>query len=167
MSKMCWQSSLQRIIQKLPHAEPRLAVVGVGHELRGDDAAGVMVARQLLALPQTDDNWLVLDGGQAPENCTGPLRRFAPDLVILVDAAALNLTPGDIQLLTWQQIGGLSASTHTLPLHLLARYLIAELNCEVILIAIQPDDTSLGAPLSPLVQSAVEEVGRVIERLRD
>lgn len=165
MSKMCWQNSLQTIIQKLPQSEPRLAVVGVGHELRGDDAAGVMVARYLQERIGPRDRWLVIDGGHAPENCTAPLRRFKPDLVILVDAAALNLSPGAIQLLSWQQIGGLSATTHTLPLHLLARYLIAELNCEVILIAIQPQDTSLGVPLSPLVQSAVDEVGKEIERL--
>lgn len=160
---MCWNDSLQKLIRSLNQPEPRMAVVGVGQELRGDDAAGLVVAQRLSALTPQSSALLVIAGGHAPENCTGPLRRFKPDLVVLVDAAALNLPPGSIQLLNWEQIGGLSATTHTMPLHLLARYLMAELGCEVILLGIQPIDTTLGAPLSSPVEKAVLEV---VEGLR-
>lgn len=154
---MCWQRSLRQRLKKLSRPEPRLAVVGVGQELRGDDGAGVTVARQLLeAAPKP--GFLVVDAGPAPENCTGLLRRFAPDIVVVVDAAALHLPPGSIQLLTGDDIVGLSASTHSLPLHLLTRYLMAELGCRLILLGIQPEDTTIGAPLSPLVEKAVKEV---------
>ena len=158
MWPVCWNDLLRQKIRSLNRPDPRIAVVGVGQELRGDDAAGLVVAQRLSALTPHFSALLVVEGGHAPENCTGPLRRFKPDLVVLVDAAALHLPPGSIQLLNWEQIGGLSATTHTLPLHLLARYLMAELGCEVILLGIQPIDTTLGAPLSSPVEKAVREV---------
>ena len=154
---MCWHDSLKQRIRQLPQPEPRLAVVGVGQELRGDDAAGIRVARQLLDRVEKR-GFLAIDAGPAPENCTGRLRRFAPDMVVVVDAAALHLPPGSIQLLTGADIGGLSASTHSLPLNLFASYLTSELHCAVIFIAIQPLDTTLGAALSLPVESAINEI---------
>jgi hydrogenase 3 maturation protease len=82
--------------------------------------------------------------------------------VLLIDAAQMNETPGAIKWLAWQDTQGLSASTHTLPLYMLAQYLTAELNCEVALIGIQPGDTILDTSLSPAVQQAVEVVTRAL-----
>jgi hydrogenase 3 maturation protease len=101
---------------------------------------------------------LVLDAGPAPENQTGPLRRFAPDLVILVDAARMQAAPGTIRWLPWEATVGLPGSTHTLPASLLARYLTAELGCAVALLGIQPLDMEIGHPMSPSVAQAVSEV---------
>jgi len=159
---MCWQNSLRQKLEKLPQPEPRLAVVGVGQELRGDDGAGVRVARQLLETAPKP-GFLVVDAGPAPENCTGLLRRFAPHRVVVVDAAAIQLPPGSVQLLNGDDISGLSASTHSLPLNLLAHYLTLELHCEVLFLVIQPQDTSLGANLSAPVQLAVNEIVRTLQ----
>ena len=139
-----------------------MAVVGVGQELNGDDAAGVQVAQALSrrqragwsdASRPVPFSLLVIEGGHAPENCTGAIRRFAPDLVILVDAAEMGDPPGTIRWLDWHEAVGLDASTHSLPPSMVARYLAAELSCEVALIGIQVQDTSLGvrhlAPGSP------------------
>lgn len=101
---------------------------------------------------------LVLDGGAAPENCTGPLRRFHPDLVLLIDAAQMDAPPGAVRWLDWSAIDGLSASTHTLPPSLLARYLVAETGCALAVIGIQPGSNAFSAPLTPPVRAAVAEV---------
>lgn len=97
-----------------------------------------------------------MDAGPTPENCTGLLRRFAPDLVLLVDAAQMGVTPGEIHWLTWEEVSEPDMSTHKLSLRLLAGYLAAELGCEIALIGIQPAQDSLGASLSPAVRQAVE-----------
>lgn len=132
-----------------------MAFVGVGHELRGDDAAGVAAIRALRAqLPQSSERLLV-DAGSAPENCTGLLRRFSPDVVVFIDAAQMNEPPGTVRWLALADTSGLSASTHTLPLYVLAQYLVAELDCEIGLIGIQPANTMAGAALSPPVQASV------------
>ncbi len=197
----------------------------MGHELRGDDAAGVAVARILrsclpwsnglsshnsavsviarsavcdeaipsqredcfaksarndgdnprkassslwrqgLPLPESRITTLVIDAGPAVENCTGLLRRFGPDLVLLIDAAQMDEAPGAVRWLSWEETDGLSASTHTLPPRVLAQYLTSELGCEVALLGIQPADTTIGAPLSPTAQAAVQSVTQALAEL--
>jgi hydrogenase 3 maturation protease len=160
MSNTSWSNSLKKALTK--HDQPRVAVVGIGHDLRGDDAAGVEVARALKPLLCSHENVLVVEGGLAPENQTGLLRRFQPDLILLVDAAQMNEAPGTIHWLPWQAVRGLSASTHTLPLSILAQYLTVQLDCEVALLGIQPADTTIGLPLSFVVQ---QSAARVIKKL--
>ena len=157
MSPPCWQSTLAQTLNRLGEKRPfRLAVLGVGHELRGDDGAGLAVARGLR--PFASERLLVVEAGHAPENHTATVRRFAPTLVLLVDAAQMDEPPGTIRWLAPDDITGVSASSHTLPLHMLARFLQAEMDCEVALLGIQPADTSLGAPLSESVETAVSTI---------
>ncbi len=154
---------------------PRVALLGVGQELGGDDAAGVEAARRLLepgranffspaALqspesgPPPPGSVLVIQAGPAPENFTSTLRRFRPDLVLLVDAAQMDLAAGEIRWVDPQETEGLSASTHTFPLGILAVFLEQDLGCRAALIGIQPQSNSFGAPLSPRVEAAVERL---------
>ena len=157
-----WTDALKQTLTRLqPKERPlRVAVVGIGHELRGDDAAGLEVARQLQ--PFAHSNLLIIEAGHAPENHTGLLRRFTPDLIVLVDTAQLNEAPGTIRWLPWQETSGLSASTHTMPPYMLARFLTAELNCEIALIGIQPNHTFLRSSLSPAVAEAAGHIAQTM-----
>lgn len=157
MSSEFWKASLSQTLQRLqtPDQPPRIAIVGIGHELRGDDAAGVALVRVLRARVAAHERLLVIDAGPAPENVSGSLRRFMPDLVLLIDAAHMGAEPGSTQWLAWQAATGVSASTHSLPIHVLGAYLEAELGCEVALLGIQPAHTSFGAPLSHAVEQSV------------
>jgi hydrogenase 3 maturation protease len=100
----------------------------------------------------------VVEAGPAPENCTGPIRRFTPDLVILVDAADMEEAPGTVRWLDWQEATGLSASTHSLPLSFFARYLTTESGAAVALLGIQPQQIDFGTRLSDPVRRAVRRV---------
>src|SRR5512142_623308 len=148
-SPKCWQPKLQAHLQsrKNPERPVRLAVLGVGHELYGDDAVGVRLTERLREVVPAGGTILSVPGGPAPENFTGTLRKFQPDVVLLVDAALMDLQPGETGWLDWQDTTGFSASTHTLPLHLLAAYLTGELNCQVDLLGIQPSSCQVGDPL--------------------
>jgi hydrogenase 3 maturation protease len=138
----------------------RIAVIGIGHELRGDDAAGVFVARALRQMLPQQPHILVIDAGSAPENHTGSLRRFSPDLVLLVDSAVMDDPPGSLRWLADVPADEISGSTHTLPPYVLIKYLKAELGCDVAIIGIQPVQTALGESLSQSVREAVDEVVR-------
>jgi hydrogenase 3 maturation protease len=158
MSNASWQIDFQRKLRRILEAyqEPRIAVLGIGNQLHRDDAAGIVVAEALLESGIEHPRLMVLSAGTAPENFTGLLRLFAPDLVMLVDAARMDKEPGTVCLLDFHSIEGCSASTHTLPLHIFASYLTAELGCEPVLIGIQPGDISMGSPLSPAVRAAID-----------
>lgn len=158
MCKPIWTLPLKNLLNNLPQGG-RVAVLGVGNELRGDDAAGVQVARRLASLTVPNgERLLVLEGGAAPEAFTGSLRRFNPHLVLLVDVAGLGAAPGSVEVLSWDETTGLSASTHTMPPSLLGAYLTQSLGCQLALIGIQPVNLGLDEPISPEVAHSVEQV---------
>ena len=164
MSSASWQDHLRQTIALVQRSKqpPRVAVVGIGHELCGDDGAGIAVARGLQQRQCEGDRILVIDAGPSPENSSGLLRRFAPDLVLLVDAAQVDAAPGTVCWLDWRDTLGFGASTHTLPLRIYATYLTAELGCEVAMLGIQPAVLTVDSPLSPLVKTAVATVAKAL-----
>lgn len=137
-------------------------MVGIGNELNGDDAAGILVAQKLWAGHQVPANYLSLVAGSIPENASGPLRRFGPDLVIFVDAADSGLPAGTISWLNEDSIGGFSASSHTLPLTVLGGFLRNDLACEIVYLGIQPQSIGyledVSTPVSRSIDLAVQEL---------
>jgi hydrogenase 3 maturation protease len=119
-----------------------------------------LVARELLQRGCATDveHILILEGGASPENLSGQLCKFAPDLVLFIDAADLGERPGTVRWISEGCIDGMSASTHSLPLSMLERYLTLELNCKVIILGIQPRSNEVGETVSAEVQQAVKEI---------
>lgn len=141
----------------------RIAIMGIGNDTNGDDAAGVLVARGLLV--KKYPRCLVIDAGPAPENFTGTLRRFEPNLVVMIDAAEMGEEAGSVRAFEWTEIDGMSASTHTLSPVLLAKYLIGETGCQVVLIGIQPATIDYGSTVSTPVKEAVRWVILELENI--
>ena len=167
MSHNSWQASIQRLLNQQT-VESRIAVVGIGNTLRSDDAAGILVARALATSRLLPDPKpvLVIDAGHAPENCTAELRRYAPDVVLLVDAVEMGEAPGYIRWVEMDEIEGMSASTHSLPLSMLASFLNWELKCEVTLLGIQLKSNDIGETVNLDVLRAVNEiVGTITEAI--
>ena len=164
MSRIFWKNLLIPILspqQNLSSNEPtRIAIVGIGNEFNGDDAAGVLVARKLNSRERSTDadHVLVIEAGQAPENITADLRRFRPQVVLLIDAAQVEAAPGEIVWIPWETTSGMSASSHSLPLSMLARYLTLEFGCKVHLLGIQAENTEREGFLSSSVQAAVDDI---------
>ncbi len=129
-------------------------MLGVGNPLGGDDAAGVLLCRLLQKRGTVGSHVQVLEGGLAPENQTGAIRTFAPETVLMVDAALLGRAAGALMWVDASDIDGLGISSHSLPLSLLAHYL-GEMGCAVHIIGIQPAHTDFGAPPSTAVLQSV------------
>jgi hydrogenase maturation protease HycI len=132
--------------------------VGIGHELRGDDAVGVTIVRRLQETCSGRDSLLLLDAGSAPENCTGTLRRFMPDTVLFIDAVDIKQPSDNIQMIDLENIYAVAASTHTLSLNLIADFLKQEIGCDVLLLGIQTLQNELDTPLSADVQTSVDAI---------
>ncbi|HVP19631.1 MAG TPA: hydrogenase maturation peptidase HycI [Spirochaetia bacterium] len=138
-----------------PGEERRVVLLGVGSELRGDDVVGVRIARRVesLHLPGVT----VLDGGTAPENLTGGIRKISPSHLIIIDSADMGDVPGSVRLLSPEQIVGMSFGTHALSLTVLAGYLHDETGCRVAIIGIQPRSLEFDAGLSEEAARSVDE----------
>lgn len=142
----------------------RIAVVGIGSDLRGDDAAGVEVIRKLRQRLKST-RVLLIEGGVAPESFTAEIRRFMPSHILLVDATDFGAKPGEVILAEPEAITGRSISTHTMPLSLLASYLREQTGAKVSLLGIQPASAEMGAPMSEQVKKAVDGVVTALSKL--
>ena len=161
-SKKPWQREVSRVFAELFTIRPdaRVAILGVGNELAGDDAAGSLVARNLLQALPPSERLLVLDGGLAPESFVGKLEaQNSRCLGKLIEA------PGAIQLLDVNRIPGTLPSTHTLSLNVLTHYLCQALTCAVYFLGIQPEALTFDTPLSPTAAEAVAAATRFLTQL--
>ncbi|MBA7594136.1 MAG: hydrogenase maturation peptidase HycI [Hadesarchaea archaeon] len=141
----------------------RVAIVGVGSEMRGDDAAGIEVVRGLRHKLKSS-RVLLVEGGVAPESFTSTIRRFKPSHVIFIDATDFGAEPGEVILAEPEAITGQSISTHTLPLSILAGYLREQTGAKIILLGIQPARAQMGAEMGEPIKDAVEKVDEALLR---
>jgi hydrogenase 3 maturation protease len=141
-------------------AAGRIAVLGVGNASRGDDGAGVLAAATLKKrLGQKGRSRLsVFLGHETPENLTGEIRRFRPDLVLILDSAASGKRPGSVFLLGKKDMAVEDISSHRMPLALLVDYLEKSVGCRVKVIGLEPKSCRAGASLSAPVRLAAEKL---------
>jgi hydrogenase 3 maturation protease len=153
--------------QKLNNAQ-RVAILGVGSELRGDDVAGLLTAQQIekaITKQTTSFDVRVFIGETAPENLTGEIKKFQPTHLIIIDAAELNKEPGYIEVMAPETIGGTSFCTHSLPLKIIIGYMLESFKFQAIIIGIQPKMLTFGAQPTKEVVAASEHLANTITSL--
>jgi len=143
-----------------PAGAGAVVVLGVGAEMRSDDAAGLFVAAAVsrAALPGVH----ALEAGPAPENCTAEIRRLHPSRLIIVDCAHMGEEPGTLKVFKPSEIAGVSFGTHGLPLSVLADYLRTETGCAVAILGIEPSSVEFGQVMSPRIEAAVDEAVQLL-----
>jgi hydrogenase 3 maturation protease len=138
-----------------------VTVVGVGNPLRGDDGAGPLVARGLRRVP----GLRVVEAEEVPESHLARITAGPPDTIVLVDAVDLGAAPGAVALLRTSNLAAFAPTTHHVPLDLLATFLARETGAEVLVLAIQPGRTTLGAQITPAVEEAAALVAGALNRV--
>ena len=163
-------STLKKELQRRLEGAKKIAVLGVGSELRGDDAAGIFVCRRIAkksAKIIASRKLKVFIGLTAPENLTGAIRRFNPTHLIIVDCAKMNKPTGTIRLIDPHDAASSAFGTHNLPLKVLADYLTQTIGCTVAIIGIQPQGTFFGKQCSRPVARAVRQLVELVHRAID
>lgn len=128
------------------------AVLGVGNALRGDDAAGTLIARRLQNCPLLQ----VYDAGVCPENILGKVCAQSPSNVIIVDAVDSGESPGTVAWFNPEEIDGKFASCHAPSLGLFVAFLKSETGASASVLGIQPASCDFGARLTEPMARAVE-----------
>jgi hydrogenase 3 maturation protease len=165
-----WQNQLREIHKALSKKKPDpvFAVLGIGSEIRGDDAAGVLAVNALASLSKKTPlppSVHLINCGTTPENFSGMLRKIQPDYILMLDAGDFGGEPAEIQLFSRELAVGFGASTHALPLATFADYLVSELNCDCSLLLIQPVCIDLLAPVNEEVESAATQAAEFLFQL--
>jgi hydrogenase 3 maturation protease len=139
----------------------KIAILGVGSELRADDAAGILIAQELEKIKKPKIK--VFLGHTAPENLTGEIRKFAPSHLLIIDSAEMGKDPGEVMMFTPEDAGGISFSTHKLPMKLMAKYLSEEIKCRVLMIGVQPKTLEFGKAVSKEISGAVKDIVNLLK----
>jgi hydrogenase 3 maturation protease len=134
-------------------------IVGVGNILKGDDAAGPLLCEKL---KQAGISTQVIDAGTAPENYIQKIINKVPQNLLVVDAIEFGAPPGTIEIFNCEQLDSHAFSTHTLSPRFFVDIIHKSINVDVYFIGIQPAHIQLGSPVSEQVNSAIENLCRIL-----
>jgi len=140
----------------------KVAVIGVGNRMRGDDGVGSVIAERLQELAR--GNLLVIDAETVPENYLGVLLDSKPEFVLFVDAVDFGGEAGEWALVPLSALSDKVPTTHTVSLKLLGQVLESE-GIECLLLAVQPKQIGFGAPMSEEVASAAERIVQMLAQV--
>jgi hydrogenase 3 maturation protease len=140
----------------------KIAILGIGNDLRSDDGLGIYIIEKLTI---DDPRVMIENVGSVPEGFARNLAEFGAERVIMVDAADMMKPPGHIELVTKDRIGGITISTHSMPLSFLMMYLEQETGGKTILIGIQPKNIQFGEGLTQEIQEVVDRTINTLEHV--
>lgn len=140
----------------------KILILGVGNPMRGDDIAGILLARKM----KQSDKVTVIEAGIAPENYLSQIRKHRPTHIIIVDSIDAGYPPGTIIYIENPlEIQYKTISTHKFPLTMLSRYLTESIGSKVILIGVQPKNLQLNSNVSAEVLSAINQLSKEINEI--
>lgn len=136
----------------------KIAILGIGNEIKGDDGLGPAIAKKLSKLFTNNEDITIFDGGTVPENYTGSIRKENPSYIILVDAVEMKEEPGYIRVVQKDEIANYNISTHAMPVSFLIKYMETTIDAEIILIGIQPKQMELDQNISKEIEESIDKV---------
>jgi len=156
MTESLWKKDFRDALA----AAGRVVVLGVGNLDKGDDGAGIAAAKAFARRlsPAQKRRVLVLRGGPAPENMTGKIRAFRPDLVLILDAVLGGLTPGSVFPVDPEKIADDGVTTHQISLRWVIRYIKESIGCPVAVLGIQPKSIEFNGKISSVVEKGISNV---------
>jgi len=132
----------------------RVALIGIGNRLRGDDAFGPLVIDRA----QGPARAACFDCASTPENWLAKIAAELPDTILALDVADFRGEPAELRLLYPEQLDRPSASTHGLPHRVWMELLSQTAKAPIRMLAVQPVQIRLGAPVSDSIARRVDEV---------
>jgi len=142
----------------------RVVVTGIGNPLRKDDFVGVKIVRNLRE--RVSQLVYLIECETVPESFIGPITRFNPTHILLIDAGILNQESGSSKLIDPYQMATQTAiSTHALPLQIFCKYLAKTTGAKIALLVIQPKDTSFGEGLTVELKEAAKHLTGLLSKI--
>ena len=140
-----------------------VVIIGMGNELRADDAVGLHIVR--LLKPYTNNRLQVFEGHMTPEAFIGPACAVHPTHLLIVDAAELQKKPGVWQILSSDDVEEGLFTTHAIPATEVAAEIQRRCGSKVAFLGIQPKSRDISLSLSRECQQAAKKIADIIQRI--
>jgi hydrogenase maturation protease len=148
----------------------RIVVIGVGSELHGDDAVGIIITRRVVEMGPLPDNVTVLEGHTGGLDLLFDIEDA--DRAILVDAVDFGGQPGELAVFDAED-ADIHLTQRVASLHHVSLADVLELGratgleARITIVGLQPGSTAFGLGLSEPVAAQVDRVARVVRGLID
>ncbi|WP_457612438.1 hydrogenase maturation peptidase HycI [Methanocaldococcus sp.] len=144
----------------------KLAIIGLGNELKGDDAVGVYILKKFIKEKEylIKNNILFINAQTVPDFFLGIIKEFSPTHIIFIDCVLANKNPGEIILVDENSIKSYSYSTHTFPLEVIIKYIKKDSNAKVKIIGVEPKIIDF-SPMSGEVREIGDYIYKVLSKL--
>jgi len=164
----------------------KLAIMGVGNTIKGDDGVGIVFINNLIKyynnqhnnqnngenynlnnkeINKIQDKLLFLNCGVVPENFTDVLKKEKPSHIIIVDAALMGEEVATIKIINPDDIITTGFSTHSLPMSIIVKYIRHNIDTDILIVGIEPEQLDLGAPLSKTIYNKNMEFTKMMTEL--
>lgn len=157
------KQSLRKDVAKWLSGAERVVVAGIGNPIRKDDFVGVKVIQDLQG--RVSDRVMLIECETVPEDYVHRIAEFRPTHVLLIDAALLDMKPGETQLVNPEKLVTFPAySTHMLPLQLFCEQVAKATQAKICLLLLQPADIDFGEGLSAQLTKTASKVASVLAK---
>ena len=147
----------------------RIVIVGVGNPLRRDDNIGVEIVSGLEG--KVSKAVLLIKSETVPESFIEQIIEFRPTHILIIDAALLNLSPGQVKLEESLKVSPVAISTHTLPIQIFCEHLTRMISVKIAMLLIQPENTNFGEGLTRRLNiirnKLVDDLIKILEKAVD
>ncbi len=126
----------------------KVALIGLGSQFDEGDYVGVRVVRKVRDLAEArgvpgDLEIRVFEVGNTLENSTGEIRKYRPAHLVIVDAVADGGNSVPLRIIRQEEIGGISFSTHSLPIDIFLDYCEKTTGCKSLVIGVDPNGSGI------------------------
>ncbi len=129
------------------YSPEKIVFVGLGNELRGDDAAGLFFLERLKVKPEfCKSNFII--AGTNPENYLQKILDSGADVVVFIDAARSGAKPGTIGWIDTEKVVSVNISTHAFSVKMVEEFLEKYHPFKFMYLGIEPLTTKLGENVS-------------------
>jgi len=137
----------------LKNVKGKVVIAGIGNPLRGDDAVGSYIVKEL----NNKLRAILIDCEDQPERFIEKIVENKPETVIFIDAVHMNQKPGSVVFMRETDLEEYTGiSSHQTNLKHCIDYIKAKITCKIFIVAIQPENTEFGRSMSKKILEVAE-----------
>jgi hydrogenase 3 maturation protease len=157
-------SSIEAELKNWLVGAKKIVVAGIGNPIRSDDYVGLKIVEDLQG--KVSNAVLLLECETVPESFLLDIEECSPTNVLLIDAALLELKPGEVRLVEPERVVDFSAITsHVLPLKVFCEYVSKVTGAKIGLLLVEPKCMEFGEGLSVDVAATAETLTKILLKL--
>ena len=129
--------------------DKNVLIIGLGNRLRGDDAAGLLLAEKVNNL-----KYKVICAESGIENYIGKIIEAKADIIIIIDAVFLNEKIGSYKIFSSDFVQNNEIISHSLSFNILKDLIKSKIHSKIFFIGIQPKTIAIGdKPTLPVIKT--------------